>query len=168
MTDACSVITYAVLSYNQTIHSVTGLTPFEVVFGHTESNPPFDVEFNKEFMQNLMKDHVKRTKYLYKYLTDKMLVTKEKRLEKETGEKDFNLAEDDTIFIKGVNTRRSKDKPKYSKAKIIGDVVRNTVPIRIRERDTQVHIKDIKRPPQVRPPDTHASSPQPGPSTRED
>lgn len=49
ITDAASVMVYAVMSYNHTIHSATGLTPFEVVFGHTESNSAFNVEFNKQF-----------------------------------------------------------------------------------------------------------------------
>lgn len=53
ITDAASVMSYAVMSYNHTIHSTTGLTPFEVVFGHTESNSAFYVDFNKQFTQQL-------------------------------------------------------------------------------------------------------------------
>ncbi|GFG35521.1 hypothetical protein Cfor_01473, partial [Coptotermes formosanus] len=72
-TDAASVITYAIMSYNQTIHSTTGLTPFEVVFGHTDLTSTFDVEFNKNYTQHLLQDHKRRTKFLYEYLTDKII-----------------------------------------------------------------------------------------------
>lgn len=61
ITDAASVMSYAIMSYNHSIHSTTGLTPFEVVFGHTESNSAFYVDFNKQFTQQLVKKHVRRT-----------------------------------------------------------------------------------------------------------
>lgn len=35
--DAASVMTYAIMAYNNTIHSATSFTPFEMVFGHTDT-----------------------------------------------------------------------------------------------------------------------------------
>lgn len=161
-----SVMTYALMAYNQTIHSTTGLTPFEVVFGHTDSTSTFDVEFNKNYTQKLLQDHKTRTKYLYEYLTDKAIAKKERIKEKHGGEKDFNIKEGDTIFIKGVNERRSKDKPRYKRAEVIGDIDRNIVPVKFKGHDTRTPIKDVKRPPQVRAgPD---ASRGPGPSNSTD
>lgn len=77
LTDAASVMAYAVMSYNYTIHSATNLTPFEVVFGHTDSSNIFNVEFNKHYTQKLVADHATRMRYLYRYLTDKMTERKE-------------------------------------------------------------------------------------------
>lgn len=151
ITDAASVMTYAILAYNQTIHSVTGLTPFEVVFGHTESNSQFDINFEKQYTQQLVKDHAKRTQYLYKYLSDKMLARKEKIQQSRSGETDFDIHDDDVVFVKGVNTRRAKDKPKYQKGKIQGQIQRNVATVETNARKTRVPIKDIRRPPQVRP-----------------
>lgn len=74
----------------------------------------------------------------------------------------FDLNDGDTIFIKGVNTRRSKDKLRFQKAKITGNIFRNTVPLTSKNRDTTVPLKDIKCPPQVRP--AHVSHQDPGPS----
>ncbi|KAI5635198.1 integrase core domain-containing protein [Phthorimaea operculella] len=149
ITDAASVMTYAIMSYNQTIHSVTGLTPFEVVFGHTDASNAFNVDFYKQYTQKLVKDHVRRTKHLYKYLTDKMVQHKTNIKEKRGGEKEFDMKEGDVIFVKGVNTRRSKDKPRYQKAQITGEVVKNIIPVQIHGRDTKVPIKDVKRPTQL-------------------
>ncbi|XP_047522866.1 uncharacterized protein LOC125061448 [Pieris napi] len=112
-TDATSVMTYAIMAYNQTIHSVTGLTPFEVVFGHTENNNQFNLNFDKEYTQQLVRDHAKRTHYLYKYLTDKIGTRKEKVQQSRVGETNFDLNEGDNVFIKGINRRRSKDKPRF-------------------------------------------------------
>lgn len=149
ITDAANVMTYAVMSYNQTIHSATGLTPFEAVFGHTDSNNTFNVEFNKSYTQQLVSDHVKRTKYLYKYLTDKLITDKEKVVEKRGGETSFDVKEGNTVFVKGVNTRRSKDKPRFQKARVSGELEKNTCPVTLKNRETRVSIKDIKGPSQV-------------------
>lgn len=164
VTDAASIMIYAVMSYNHTIHSATGLTPFEVVFGHTESNSAFHVDFNKQFTQQLVKEHVRKTKYLYEYLTDKMIDKKMAVKEKRGGETEFDLDVGDTVFMKGVNTRRSKDKPRYQKAKITGSIQRNVVPVSTQNRNTKVPIKDIRRPPQVSA-TGGPSDPQPGPSS---
>lgn len=151
VTDAASVMSYAIMSYNHSIHSTTGLTPFEVVFGHTESNNSFHVDFNKHFTQELVKEHVKRTKYLYEYLTDKIIEKKQTEIKRRGGETTFDIDIGDTVFIKGVNTRRGKDKPRYQKAQITGNIKRNVVPVSTQNRNTKVPIKDIKRPPQVNP-----------------
>lgn len=167
ITDATSVMVYAVMSYNHTIHSTTDLTPFEVVFGHTESNSTFSVDFNKQFTQQLVKEHVRKTKFLYEYLTDRIVQKKQTVIDKRGGETQFDIDVGDEIYIKGVNTRRSKDKPRYQKAHVLGPINRNTVPVTTNNRDTTVPIKDIRRPPQVVAPD-HPSDPKPGPSTATD
>lgn len=166
ITDAATVMTYAVMSYNQTIHSTTGLTPFEVVFGHTDANSTFNVKFEQQYHQKLISDHAKRTKYLYKYLTDHMINKKEKIIQKRGGETDFNIDCGDTVFVKGINNRRSKDKPRFEKVRVAGDISRNIVPvIAKRDRFSKVPIKDVKRPPQVSPPATGRGPHDPGPST---
>ncbi|CAK1587193.1 unnamed protein product [Parnassius mnemosyne] len=77
-TDAATVMSYSIMAYNHTIHSTTGLTPFEIVFGHTDSNSTFTANFEKCYTQQLLKDHAKRTRYLYNYISDKILEKKEK------------------------------------------------------------------------------------------
>lgn len=167
ITDAASVMSYAVMSYNHTIHSTTNLTPFEVVFGHTESNSAFNVDFDKQFTQQLVREHARKTKYLYQYLTDKIINKKTGIIGKRGGETEFDINIGDTVFIKGVNTRRSKDKPRYQKAQVTGTIHRNIVPVTTQNRKTKVPIKDIKRPPQI---NIHGgpSDPQPGPSSAAD
>lgn len=164
ITDACTVMSYSVMAYNQTIHSVTGLTPFEVLLGHTNIKSPFHVEFEKEYTQGLIAEHKKRTKRLYEHLATKMIEMKQKIVDKKGGEKEFNINDSDDIFIKGVNNRRSKDKPKYQKAQVTGEISRNVVPVVTKNRETNVPVKDIRRPPQVHR-DSGGDNHDPGPST---
>lgn len=177
-TDAASVMTYAIMAYNNSIHSATDLTPFEVVFGHTELNSAFDINFDKAYRQQLVKDHKKRTHALYRHLTEKMSKSKENVREKRGGETGPALEIGQTVYAKAVNKRQSKDKPKYQKAIVTDEIKRNVVPVKIKDRDTKVPIKNVKRPPQVvLPPDgmdiddpgpPKSRSPGPGPSTAKD
>lgn len=161
-TDAASVMTYSVMAYNNTIHTVTGLTPFEVVFGHTDAETPYNIDFEKAYVQQLVKDHAKRTKFLYQRLAENMVAMKEKVREKRGGETAIEFKKGETIFVKGVNKRKSKDKPRYDKAQVVGDIDRNVVPIKVGERVTKAPTKNVKRPPQVVRSDRDAGA---GPST---
>ncbi|KAG6463695.1 hypothetical protein O3G_MSEX014027 [Manduca sexta] len=96
--DPVSVMTYAIMSYNHSILSATGLTPFEVVFGHTDANDNFNVEFNKCYTKKIVNEHLKRTKYLYKYLTNKMILNKERIKDKRGGKNKFNIDPGDSVY----------------------------------------------------------------------
>lgn len=163
-TDAANIMTYAIMAYNNSIHSATDLTPFEVVFGHTELNSVFDLEFDRSYKQQLIKDHKKKTRELYKHLTGKMRKDKERVREKHKGEIGPELEVGQTLYAKAVNKRQSKDKPKYQKAIVTGEVKHNVVPIRVKHRDTKVPIKHVKRPPQVVLPPDGMDVDDPGPS----
>lgn len=168
-TDAASVMTYAVMAYNHTIHSATKLTPFEVVFGHTDSSEPFNIDFERTYLQQLLKDHHKRTQFLYRHISDNLLSNKEKVLEKRNGEELPNPIEpSDIVFTKDINTRKSKDKPRFKKALVTGVPERNIVPIKVRDRPTKTHLKNVKRPPQMVRPSANLDSQLPGPSHRKD
>lgn len=148
-TDAASTMTYSIMAYNHTIHSVTELTPFEVVFGHTDTSSPYGIELEKRYFQKLVKDHAKRTKVLYENLADKMVAMKEKNREKKGGENDVQFPIGKIVYAKDVNKRKSKDKARYIKAKVVGEPERNVLPIQVGERKTKAPIKNIKRPSQV-------------------
>lgn len=109
-TDTASVMTYAVMAYNHSIHSTTGMTPFEVLLGHTDSRHVFDTDFEKQYTQQLVKEHAKRTKFLYNHLVEKTIRKKEKIVQKRGGESSFSMKSGDIIFAKDTNKRSSKDK----------------------------------------------------------
>lgn len=147
--DAASVMTYAIMAYNNTIHSATGLTPFEVVFGHTDSGNLFDIDRERNLLQKLLIDHRKRLKVLYESISDKLVKDKVKVRNKKGGEDPPEIKEGDTIFMKDTRVRKPKEKPRYEKAKVIGKPDKNIIPVQVKKRNTRVAIKNIKRPPQV-------------------
>lgn len=135
---------YVITAYNQTIRSVTGLTPFKVVFGRSKINSQFCVDFDQEYSQQLesivkergISANIQQTKS-----------TKQKAQKDRAGETTFDLNDDDTIFTKSVYKLLSKDKPRYQKAKVKGKIIRNVVPV---VTNARVRLYDIYRPTQVR------------------
>lgn len=164
--DAASVMTYAIMAYNNTIHSSTEFTPFEIVFGHTDAGNAFNIDRERNLMQKLLIDHRKRLKHLYEYVADKLQTDKVKVREKKGGEKPPDLKTGDKIFMKNTRTRKAKELPRYEKAEITGEVIRNIVPVKLNTRQTRVAMKNVKRPPQVvaGPSGTSKVSAHPGPA----
>lgn len=166
-TDAASVMTYSIMAYNNTIHSTTELTPFEIVFGHTDSNKLFDGDFEKTYTQQLLNDHAKRTKHLYRYISDRIVERKQQVRDKRLGET-VELTPGDIVYTKDINTRKSKDKPRYKKAVVKGNIYRNVASMQIGKRKTNVAVKNVKRPPQVVLGRSDPTSPVPSASSSKD
>lgn len=142
-------MTYVIMGYNNSIHSSTNFTPFEIAFGHSEVGNVFDIDRDRNFYQKLLHDHRKRLKVLYEYISDKIKNDKIKVREKKGGEEPPQISVGDEIFMKNTRTRKAKDLPRYEKAKVIGESSRNIVPVQLNKRKTRVAIKNVKRPPQV-------------------
>lgn len=147
--DAASVMTYSIMAYNNTIHSATNFTPFEIAFGHTDAGNVFDIDRDKNFLQKLVQDHRKRLSVLYEFISDKLKEDKVKVKAKKGGEEPPEFKEGEDVYMKTTRTRKAKELPRYEKAKVSGKTVRNVVPVQLNNRKTKVTVKNIKRPPQV-------------------
>mgnify|MGYP002775336074 CR=1 FL=1 len=57
-------VNYALLAYNNTIHSATNLKPYEIVTGHLETDSPFNIKLENQ-VTNIEK-HKDKVKIMYK------------------------------------------------------------------------------------------------------
>nr|CAH7734904.1 unnamed protein product [Callosobruchus chinensis] len=71
-------VNYAILAYNNTIHSVTNLKPYEIITGHLNTESPFNLDIDKQLMNNYVYSHKEKMKLLYKNLNEKLIKNKEK------------------------------------------------------------------------------------------
>lgn len=147
--DACDVMTYAIMAYNNAIHSATSFTPFEIVFGHTDSGNVFDTDKEFNLLQKLVQDHRKRLKVLYEHVKLKLESDKTNVRSKRPGEDPPEIKVGDTIFMKDTRTRKAKDLPRFEQAEVIGECSKNILPVKLKNRKTRVAIKNVKRPSQV-------------------
>lgn len=147
--DTASVMTYAIMGYNNTIHSATNFTPYEIVFGHTESGNAFDIDRDKHLMQKILQDHRKRLKILYEHLSSQMIGHKGIVRDKKGGEDPPKIVEGDTVFMKNTRTRKAKELPRYEKAIVTEKPKRNIIPVKLKNRNTKVALRNVKRPSQM-------------------
>ena len=112
------LIKRSVLGYNNSIHSVTKYTPFEVIKGHINSTDPFDIN-DHVIVSNYVHNHKENAKELYRKIQEKNAQTKEKIISKinENRSDPENYANENTAYVK--TKSRSKDQPKFKKVDII-------------------------------------------------
>ncbi|KAL0860680.1 hypothetical protein ABMA27_010024 [Loxostege sticticalis] len=127
--DACSVMTYAIMAYNNAIHTATNFTPFEIVFGHTESGNVFDTNRDVNLLQILIQDHRKRLKVLYEFIKQKLETDKIQVREKKGGEEPPKINVGDKVFMKNTRIRKAKDLPRLNVQRL--DPNPGIAPIRI-------------------------------------
>lgn len=68
---------YAILAYNNTIHSATKQRPIDIVTGHLNLEDPFDIDCNISLMSNYVQNHKDKIKLLYQKINEKLQNQKE-------------------------------------------------------------------------------------------
>lgn len=102
---------YCILAYNNSIHSNLKLTPYEILFGHTDGLNPFEL-CNDRFYNIYTNDHKEKMHILYDGLRDRQLQTKQLRNQKINDKrKSINFQIGQTVFIK--SNERNKKLPKF-------------------------------------------------------
>ena len=56
-------IDYALLAYNNTVHSVTNLKPYEIITGHLNTNSAFDIDIDQKLVNNYISNHREKKKF---------------------------------------------------------------------------------------------------------
>lgn len=164
-------VTYAVIAYNNTRHSATQMTPYELISGHTANRSPLDIDIEHQLMNDYINTHKSRTKLLYETIHDKITENKEKTIAKANQNRESLPTIPEKVFVKNRQTQ-SKTKNKYNAEKIISiDETLKTANIAPRHANTsqRIHLSNIKRPKKPpKPPNiSHVSESSPGPSSTE-
>jgi hypothetical protein len=115
-----SLMNYAIIGYNNAIHSVTGHTPFEVLKGHLESTHPFDLTDGK-IISNYIQNHKEKTNIIYNQIKEKLNNNKEILISKlnENRETPKEFKTNDPAYI--TTKERNKAKPKFIKTNVLSD-----------------------------------------------
>nr|CAH7757834.1 unnamed protein product [Callosobruchus chinensis] len=121
--DVTALMPYAILGYNNSIHSVTKRKPIEIINGHLDARDPFDLDVDKELMNNYIAQHKSRTKLIYALIHDASKSQKEKVIRKanESREKPVDYTKETTAYRRDAKSRGHKLKPPFVKEQIIGD-----------------------------------------------
>lgn len=136
--DHDEIFSEALITYNNSVHSTTKLTPYELFFGRPQVSTK-EIKFNKEheYLQKLNEYQ----QIIYPKIQEKMQTSVKKRIEKlnKSRIKPKNLKTNDIVFRK--ENRRNKITARFSK-----HVVKNDKNIAfITEKNQKIHKSKIKR-----------------------
>lgn len=80
-TDLTTLMPYAVIAYNSTIHSSTGFTPYTLILGHTSSNDPMQL-MPAQIFTEYVNTHKTNTEALYNKIHQDSIHLKQKLIDK--------------------------------------------------------------------------------------
>lgn len=143
-------VSYALIAYNNTKHSSTNLTPFEIVNGHLDNDNPMQLNIEQQLTSHYNQNHREKTKLLYQQINEHLKERKEKIINSRNEKREdapTNIPA--KVFIKN-KQKCSKTKNKYKMENLqIINRERKTgklVP-RNPQTTTNIHLSNIKRPP---------------------
>lgn len=155
-------IDYALLAYNNTIHSTTNMKPYEIVTGHIGASSPFNIDIENQLINNYIENHKEKVKLLYQKLNEDIQKKKENVISKANENREKLPEIPEKVFVKN-KQKQSKTRNKY-KPQTISNVneERKTAKIVPTHGNTceKIHISNIKRPKK----ETHTPKTISGPS----
>lgn len=140
---------FAIITYNNSIHSSTGVTPYEIINGTLGSQNPIPPDIETSLTNIYISDHKEKVNKLYNILRDKQLDKKEKTIEKLNEKREKTLPDIPSEVYVETKQIQDKTKKKFNK-EIINtvDPIRKTAEIEPRHHNTRtkIHLKNVKRP----------------------
>lgn len=109
-----NLIKYSLLHYNNSIHSATDHTPFEIVSGHFNAMDPFDIN-EKHIVSKYVQDHKEKLKPKYEQLNQNFNEKKQEQINKINANRKEppKLTLNDNVYHKELP--RDKLAPRYTK-----------------------------------------------------
>ena len=131
---------YALIGYNNSIHSTTNQKPMEILNGHLDSQDPLDIDISRTLINNYTQQHREKTKAIDKELNERIRGRKQQHIEKINSKRQAPITyKPSTKIFTRKTLKRNKLLPRFTPKTIKTD---NTVTIDT--QDTTIHKKNIK------------------------
>ena len=136
---------YAILAYNNSVHSATKFKPIDIINGHITEDNPFDINIEHILLSDYINVHKDKTKILYSQINEKLAHSKEKIINKITETRDEpGVFEPDTdVYVK--KHIRQKHADKFSRPTKLISVNKNRKTAKTQSHE-KLHLSNLKRP----------------------
>uniref|UniRef100_A0A0A9YJ44 RNA-directed DNA polymerase n=1 Tax=Lygus hesperus TaxID=30085 RepID=A0A0A9YJ44_LYGHE len=141
-------VKYALLAYNNSIHSTSKLTPFELLYGHIKPDTLLDLKIDQVVANNYLASHKDKMTALYAQVKEKIHQHKEKAIEKKNENREEIPKIPPKVYVKTVQ-KQSKTKPKFKEEMIKSiNPELKTALIVPRHHNTieKIHLSNVHRP----------------------
>ena len=161
----CTKIQYAIIAYNNTKHSVTKFTPFEIINGHLETDDPVNISVQQQLTAHYNQAHRDRTKILYQQIQETINEKKQKIIGDRNKVREDPPEIPERVFVKNKQKcSKTKNKYKIQNLKTVNKELKTAELIPTNPQTTpNIHLSNIRRPPKRTNPDSVA-----GPSSKQD
>lgn len=147
-----TLVKYAVIAYNNALHSTTGYSPHELLFGHTAARNPLELYYPKEFYQDFVIKHRTNAQAVQECIVAHTSKNKEQVIAKRNQEaEEIKLKVGETVYKQVAKTARNdKTKPVFKGPYKIIHLHPNNVAEIIgshpNAKSIRVHFKLLRRP----------------------
>lgn len=123
-----NLMPYAILAYNNSIHSLTKCRPIEVITGHYDPRDPFDIDVSSQLLQQYTINHKAKMTLAYNTIQELSNTSRRDLTENRNRnrEPEAEYSPEQQIFVKNPFASRQKLAPRYTH-----DVVMADLPIHI-------------------------------------
>lgn len=149
--DKENIMDYAIIAYNNSIHSTTKYTPFELTFGHTSLRDPHEIFIPDAFYTDYAENHKQKLERVYEKINQNLNSQKEKIVSKHNTHGDtneeFKLGQ--TVFKQNPKNRNKKYNKFLGPYEITKILERNKVEISTKNSKNKkeiIHIKELRKP----------------------
>lgn len=129
-----NLMPYAILAYNNSIHSFTKCKPLDVITGHFDPRDPFDVDLSSHLLQQYIVDHKNKMCEAYNQIQESCSTLRKNITDRHNTNRDpeKDYSPEQPIFVKNPVASRQKLAPRYTH-----DVVMANLPIHIYTKKKQ-------------------------------
>ena len=141
---------YVVSSYNSCVNSVTGVSPYELVFGKTMTLPKsvtgnYTPSYNYDNYAHELRENLR---YSWKLAREKLIERKEKNkiyFDNKHSTKNLELAVGDLVLMKNHYRDNKYDQPYVGPYEVIEVTGKNTVKLKNKNKIIRVHKDQLKK-----------------------
>lgn len=119
-----NLMSYALLAYNNTIHSFTRCKPIEIITGHFDPRDPFTADLSSQLLQQYVIDHKNRMSVTYNLIQDASASHRTNLTDSRNKNREapIEYSPDQQIFVRNPLASRRKLAPRYIQDKVLTDL----------------------------------------------